>query len=443
MKKYLLALSITLSLFSCFPAYAKITATIDEGISTNENLSCGTTNSTITADAKEQDNSNRSNSSNSSNSSNKTDKSIRKFYLPGHDKGNKDLVCQGIAYVPGEKLTNKDPRYILLSYYPNTAVSKACAQLVLIDRTKGKRKKHVKRFSLYNKDKTPYTLHAGGIAVAHDYLWVSSNFKLWGFALSDIMNSSDAKVTNESGLPDSLKKLPAKKIYVKKTYGVDSKSSYVSFDKKSNMLWVGDYAKESDNNADNQYEPIEHHKKISKDSLGWVAGYEVNENGVPKASDTYNFKYRGKTIKNAHKPDMVIGVPNNVQGAAICDNHIALSVSCGPTKSKLIIHSNPLINSQTTTFKYTPNGCSKEYQTNGCILNDKNHVKTIIKPLPAGTEDLEYDGKYVYMTFESNAGKYIENVEKKNKERKAQNKKPIKIKKGKKFYLLDLSKNLK
>ena len=81
----------------------------------------------------------------------KKEKKITKIFLPGHDKNNQDLVCQGIAYIPGETMKDGDPRYVLLSYYPNKKVTQAPAQIVVIDREKSEKNKAIKRFSLYRE----------------------------------------------------------------------------------------------------------------------------------------------------------------------------------------------------------------------------------------------------------------------------------------------------
>ena len=199
---------------------------------------------------------------------NKKDSYINEsIFLPGHE--SKEMVCQGIAYLPSKVMDAKEQvnpgycRYVLLSYYPKN--SSQPSQIVVIDR---KTAKPVKRFPLYKSNGNAYTGHAGGIAVAGKYLWVASGNKIFGFSVQDIIDfigNTTKKASAVKGLPKSLDNLPAKKLTALKTYSVDSKASYVSFD--GNYIWVGDFAK----GIGSSYSPIKHHKVMGKNA--WVAGY--------------------------------------------------------------------------------------------------------------------------------------------------------------------------
>ena len=476
----------------------------------------------------------------------KKEKKITKIFLPGHDKNNKDLVCQGIAYIPGETIKNGDPRYVLFTFTPNKEVSSAPVQLVVIDREKTDKNKAIKRFSLYkeqvvksnskdkkevsesssdadnevnntdeetkaksnnnsseledsendidnqtddndieaattvddddeqpeisqveddNKKETsasdkdddendadkeavgekdeedenddnddvakgkalvnlPYRGHAGGVAVAGKYVWVASGFTLRGYDLDEIkafIKDTNTQANAVKGLPKSMDQLPAKDIYMVKSYPVDSRASFVSFDGK--YLWVGDYTRK---NCKNSGVPVNHHKQFKH--LGWVAGYLVDKDGCPTSNTSYSFTYKEKQ-RTVNKPDVVLAIRRRAQGIAICGDYIALSVSCGTKKSKLEIYKNPLVKDKnkkddkkgSVTYKV---GGTK-YTVEGYNLSKKKRVNVISKPLPAQIQDLEFDGKKLYATFLCNAGKYKE---------RHQNEKIVT---SKNFYIID------
>ena len=83
------------------------------------------------------------------------EKKYTKIFLPGHE--GKKIVCQGIAYIPGDdmKMNDGSPRYVLLSYCPNKELTNATApvQIVVIDREGAKKKEAIRRFSLYKNTK--------------------------------------------------------------------------------------------------------------------------------------------------------------------------------------------------------------------------------------------------------------------------------------------------
>ncbi len=334
-----------------------------------------------------------------------------KIFLPGHE--TKEMVCQGIAYLPNKVMNaNKQSdgsycRYVLLSYYPKN--SSQPSQIVAVDKEKGKA---VRRFALYNSKNSKYDGHCGGIAVAGKYLWVASSYKIRAFDLQTIIDfilDKNAKSDPAKGLPDSLDKLPVKKLVAEKKYGVDSIASYLSFDGK--YLWVGDFSEP----GSSKYKPISHHNVMGRKN--WLAGYLVNENGYPTSKTKYSFSKH-----SVHKPDAIIAMRQEVQGMAVCGNYIALSLSFGAKNSKLAFYKNPL-NSKGETVTYKAGG--EKHSVKGWELSGKkNHVKTI--KLPAGSEDLEYDGENLYVTFECNS---------KNFRSRWGSKKGVKITEN--FYLID------
>ena len=321
------------------------------------------------------------------------------IFLPGHE--SEEMVCQGIAFMnvdvknDSNQVTGTYDRYILLSYYPKS--SDQPSQLVVIDKANANGKA-IRRFPLYKSEGKAYTGHAGGIAVAGKYVWVASGNKIFAFSkdeILDFINETNVSATAVSGLPDSFDALPAKNLICKQTYGVDSKASYVSFD--GTYIWVGDFTKKSNKS----YKPIKHHKAFKRNS--WIAGYKVDSDGMPTSSTEYTYK-DGKSSYTVHKPDAVIAMRESVQGMAVCGNHVALTISYGATNSKLAFYNNPLKTSA-TQYSYKPEGQNETFTVDAWELeNKKNWVNTVT--LAAGAEDLEYDGKNLYVTFECSSKNY-------------------------------------
>lgn len=320
---------------------------------------------------------------------------VESIFLPGHE--SKEMVCQGIAYLPEKVMDANEQgdgsycRYVLLSYYPKK--SDQPSQILVVDRST---QKAVKRYALYKENGKAYTGHAGGIAVAGQYLWVASGGTIYGFDVQEIIDfikDDKTKASAVSGLPKSMDELPGKDLTAVKTYSVDSKASFVSFDGK--YIWVGDFTKGSN------YKPVKHHKIMGRNN--WIAGYLVDSEGYPTSTVEYTYK-DGDDTDTVHKPDAVIAMRESVQGMAICGDYAALTVSYGATNSKLAIYSNPL-KTDSETISYKPEGQSKTYSVEAWELKDgKNWIETV--KLAAGAEDLEYDGENLYVTFECSSKNY-------------------------------------
>ena len=319
------------------------------------------------------------------------------IFLPGHE--SKEMVCQGIAYLPykimdaNEQIKCGYCRYILLSYYPKN--SSQPSQIVVVDRRTAKA---VKRFALYKTNGDAYTGHAGGIAVAGKYLWVASGNKIYGFDAQEIIDfivDTSKKASAVDGLPKSMDVLPAKKLTAVKTYSVDSKASYVSFDGK--YLWVGDFTKSSASS----YKPVKHHKIMGRNC--WIAGYLVDSDGYPTSKTQYTYT-SGDDKYTVNKPDAVIAMRESVQGMAVCGNYVALTVSYGAANSKLAIYNNPL-KTDSESITYKPEGQSNSFTVKAWELEDKKNWVNTVK-LAAGAEDLEYDGENLYVTFECSSKNY-------------------------------------
>ncbi|MBU1106233.1 MAG: hypothetical protein KKB51_06170 [Candidatus Riflebacteria bacterium] len=326
----------------------------------------------------------------------------RAVTIPGHETA--EFVFQGICPLPGSvENTNKAAkkeafhRYIILSYYPKTDITSQPSQLIVVDSMTGKA---VRRFALYLEADKPYTGHAGGITAAGRYLWVASGYKLYGFDLQMIIDfvadkKAKSPTTEPANMPPSFA-LAACDLVAKNIYEVDSSASYVSFD--GEYIWVGDFVKSSDKN----YGPVPHHAKNPFKCKTWIAGYRVDDDGMPTASKKYQFTSDDK-IREGHKPDRLIFCRESVQGFALGNGFSALSVSYGARASKLAFYQVPVAkNAVKHSFK--PEGQSKTFSADAWVINNENHLATL--KLPAGSEDLEFDGNILYVGFEGASPNY-------------------------------------
>ena len=103
------------------------------------------------------------------------EKKFTKIFIPGHE--TKEIQVQGIAYLPGDdmKMSNGEPRYILLSYYPNLKLKKTAntaSQIIVIDRESKEKNKAIRRFALYKntKEGVKKAIEKGRLASSKVYL---------------------------------------------------------------------------------------------------------------------------------------------------------------------------------------------------------------------------------------------------------------------------------
>jgi hypothetical protein len=320
-------------------------------------------------------------------------------FIPGHE--DKSFVCQGITYLPASvaedpasQLKNRTYRIALLSYYPKTDYTDLPAQIVAVDMFSGKA---IARFSLYLDKNKAYKGHAGGITAVGKYLWVASGYAIHAFSLKSIISFVNLarKAKTVSNFPVKSLVLPGAKLFSAISWPVDSKASYLSFDGK--FLWVGDFTKDSNKS----YAPIRHHQSNPWKKPTWISGYRVDKTGFPTSRVKYSYK-DGSATRAAYKPDRVICCRESVQGMAVFKDHIALSISYGAANSKLAIYRSPMANSaKGRTIKF-----GEKIAIEAFVLGEKegNWLKTVA--LPAGSEDLEFDGRFLYVTFEGSSANY-------------------------------------
>lgn len=319
-----------------------------------------------------------------------------KHPIPGLE--TKHFVCQGICYLPLRVISPASNQplqhssdHALIAYYPIKGETDLPSQIVAVSLKTGK---PVVRFELYESESRAYKGHAGGITVAGEFLWVSSGYRLFGFDLNEMIEFAAQPGSrasfDSSRLPASFD-LPVKKLVAREIFAVDSKASSVSF--CGEYLWVGSFVRVSNK----KYAPIDHHTQNPWNLKTMISGYKVNKRGYPTSRQRYDYLV-GSSIKSGHQPDKVIFCRQNLQGFAVCRDVVALSLSFGPANSKLALYQNPLKEPGRQIF-LKPSGLAKGYSVEAWFLaGEENWLTTAT--LPAGSEDIEFDGKHIYIAFE-------------------------------------------
>ncbi|MBI3073837.1 MAG: hypothetical protein HYY84_17140 [Deltaproteobacteria bacterium] len=214
-----------------------------------------------------------------------------------------------------------------------------------------------------------YTGHVGGVAVLAGSLWTVGGGEVVRFALRPMLDARENGVVR----PD-------------KRFVVDSKASYVSAE--GEHLWVGDFV----HSGDRDFAATPHHSAKGKNA--WVAAYRVDvKTGLLATRTTYKVG-----SKQVLRPDKVLFVREDVQGMAVAGSRVALTASFGSANSKLAVYRSPL--GGIPFVVNLPDG----QRTDGYVVDSNNHLWTI--EMPAGAEDLEWNGRHLLTLFEGGSVKY-------------------------------------
>ncbi|TCZ78197.1 hypothetical protein E0485_08710 [Paenibacillus albiflavus] len=261
-----------------------------------------------------------------------------------------DYTAQGLSYIP-------ENNWIVNSYYLDGKPS-------IISITDVATGKFVKAMPLYIDDFTPYTGHAGGIAVSKQHVWISSGSKVYQIKLEDVTNARDGD-----------------KLVFSDIIPTEAKGSYVNYD--AGVLWVGEFARLND---DNYKTDPSHHKKDRNgyDQLAWITGYKLN------ADDT---------IDPMATPDYILSTQDEIQGMTVIQDKVVLARSYGRNNmSDILIYQNPL--SETPHEFVQVKGKSVPLW----FLDKQNIGQRMTLP-PMLEDAFELNGK-VYFLFESGATQY-------------------------------------
>ncbi|REJ91944.1 MAG: hypothetical protein DWQ29_05120 [Planctomycetota bacterium] len=262
------------------------------------------------------------------------------------------FVPQGIARLP-------DSSTVALSLYHDRG--RRASILVLVDGESGT---HLGSLPLHVNG-SPLVGHVGGIAVCRGYLWVASEGRLYRFKSPSAEAAIDGVLSSEM------------------SFAVDSEADCLS--SQGDLLWVGEFAHGS------RYRTASHHRQNG--CAAWAAAYRVDEAGMIDSTATY--EVGGRSVL---RPELVVFVPDQVQGIAFREDFIAISTSYGPADSRLTVYDSPLTQ-QPLAVELHSGGTVPGY-----VLDEQ---KTVVRmALPAGAEDLEWSGRQLLVGFEGAARRY-------------------------------------
>ncbi len=251
-------------------------------------------------------------------------------------RGNtNNYVPQGLAY-------SKEYDIILQTSYNS---KHTVSMLYVTDYKTGKLIKKLKIKETNNNDNIN---HVGGITTNEDKVWITNDYEINEYNLSNIIN------TNK----DYIKSISNKKI--------PNRGDFCLY--HNNILWIGDFF-------------LNPFYKVP-DSNPLLLGYNYNKK--------INYK----------DPSYVISLPKMIQGMAITDDNkfIFTSSFTNLINSKLTIYDNVL--KEKNSYYKINNKLVPYYK-----FNNNNLINTL--KLPPMAEGLFYKDDYLYILFENNSDTYF------------------------------------
>ena len=241
---------------------------------------------------------------------------------------------QGLAYI-------EENNIVLETAYKKNSVSK----LFVIDLETGKL---LYEYDLLRSNGKENTNHVGGIATDGDNIWITSDYEVNIYKLSDILDTTSSNIKSKQ---DS--KIPIR-------------GDFCYY--KNKVLWIGDFFLKPFYNV--------------PDDNPLLLYYEVNN------SLDYD------------KPKLAISLPKMVQGMSIDeDNNFYFTASF-----------TNLINSTLYKYKDVTDERSLKIKINNKYIpyyKFTNESLLSTKKLPPMAEGMFYKDGYLYILFESNANKYF------------------------------------
>ena len=262
--------------------------------------------------------------------------------IPGLQQG---AVPQGLSY-------SKKYNLIFISFYFDKHIPSVVS---VIDRSNNTA---MGTFALKESVNSFHYGHVGGITVNDDFVWVSSDGKLYKYKISDITTNT-----------------PSRELVPVSATETETKASFVTY--YQTVLFVGEFAYGS------KYKTKNSHHIENRDGVrhyAWVCGYNVNK-------ESNDLKY-------------ILSIRQKVQGICITDKTIFLSISYGRrNRSVIAIYKNPLQEQPHRTVTLE-NGLKAPLW----YLDGKNIIREIDFP-PMSEGITMIDGKLAVLP-ESGAEKY-------------------------------------
>jgi hypothetical protein len=269
--------------------------------------------------------------------------------IPGLKQG---AIPQGLAY------DNDSSLLMLTHYFPGDAPS--CISILDVSSSELLVVKWLR-----SPDRDFINGHVGGISTDGNYLWVSSGGSVYKFLKADILDR------NQKMDVEALSQFP-----------VETRASYCTY--YNGLLFVGEFANYSFPYIYRIWRPTDpsHHQKDQKGrkKYAWICAYDSKS--------------------DMKTPVRVLSVRQKVQGIAITDDYIFLSISYGQRKnSKLAIYRNPF---SEPPHRHVESESGEQVPL--WFLDESSWLKTIsLLPMTEGIAVV--DGKLAVL-YESAAEKY-------------------------------------
>lgn len=263
------------------------------------------------------------------------------------------LIPQAAAYV-------KEKNWMVTSHYdPKGRPS----LLSVTDLSSGKL---IKTMNLYTSNATPYTGHAGGLAISKEHIWLSSGGKVYRIKLNDLIRGQDQG-----------------KLIFEDAVSVEALGSFLSY--ADEMLWVGEIGGPS------ELDPS--HQMIISDNQrhhAWAVGYRLSANDTIDSSAIKS----GRAV-----PDVILSIPDKIQGMVITGDRIVLSESYGRKNDSAL-----LIYEQSLKENIAAGKFDSVQQVPVLVLDERKVLRKLVMP-PMSEGIFEQEGK-VYVLFESGATEF-------------------------------------
>lgn len=279
--------------------------------------------------------------------------------IPGLEQ---DLVPQGLGYYKKED-------WILAVYYLDDGRP---GTLSVIHRTTGRL---VKSVVLMNPDGTPYTGHAGGVAVSPRYVWIASEKYLYRMSLQDLVRArNNAEISFQKRIP-----VPVQASY---NYYADG------------MLWVGEFYEKNSYPTDPGHHMT---NRVGETQFAWMAGYQLDPATGDIAAEDWTPGSATPAI-----PSQILSTTGKVQGAVVRSDGVILSTSYGRgNDSVLYWYANPLAEAPHASALIE--GREVPVRFLDSLAEKPQNARLTVVPMTEGIVDV--DGE-LYVQLESGAAKY-------------------------------------
>lgn len=223
-----------------------------------------------------------------------------------------------------------------------------------------------KTFWLAGPDGVALFGHVGGVAVSRRHLWVASEKNLYEYDIGAARSAGDGSV------------LAARRVI--RTFSDASFAAYAD-----GVLWVGEFAYYGPSAPAAYATPDSHHLTAPGGTLhhALVAGYRLDPTTDGIADPSHP---AGSLLAGGYaRPDLLISIPDRVQGMAVAGGRIFFSLSYGRTNESTIEeYSNPLEGPPAGSLSASVLGESPGRQDKGAVplwfLSRENRVGLIVAP---------------------------------------------------------------